>query len=120
MLTGVRTLSATSSLSYADNGQVVSDGNVHLTASSAANLGGVTTQTTGTGTYSLGADCSGLAHVSNANGTIDYMLVLVQDGQIGLFLVSDAGLIGVKHYCLSADKVVVFAPPQRDSGKRPV
>jgi uncharacterized protein (TIGR03437 family) len=92
LLTGIKTISATPSFLYADNGQLISDGNGKLSASSAANLNGVTTQTTGTGTYSMETDCSGTAHISNANGTIDYMFALVQDGQIGLFLASDAGL----------------------------
>jgi uncharacterized protein (TIGR03437 family) len=107
LLTGVRTLSLASSLLYADNGQLISDGNGHVSASSAANLNGVTTSTTGTGTYTVATDCSGLAHISNANGTIDYSFALVQDGQIGLFLASDTG------YTVSGTAQPQFAATQQ-------
>jgi hypothetical protein len=107
LLTGVVRLSANSSLLYADDGQVVSDGNGHLSASSVANVNGATTAATGAGSYTVSNDCSGAAHVTNANGTTDYLFAVVQDGQGALFLGSDLG------YTIGGTAQPQFAAPQQ-------
>lgn len=105
LLTGVRT-SGSNSLLYADDGQVVSDGNGNLSASSVANINGAEAEAAGTGSYTVASDCSGVAHITNTNGTLDYSFALVQDGQSALFLVRDTG------YTLAGTAQSQFAAPQ--------
>ncbi len=92
---------------YADDGQVVADGNGGLAVSSNANVGGIITPATGTGTYSLAGDCSGTARVSNANGTVDYVLAVVQDGKGVLFIGTDPG------YVIAGSAEPQFVAPQQ-------
>jgi uncharacterized protein (TIGR03437 family) len=107
LLTGVVELSTNNSAVYADDGQVVSDGNGNLSASSVVNLNGAAAPATGTGSYTIASDCSGTAHITNANGTIHYLFALVQDGQSALFLGSDPG------YVISGAFQPQFAAPQQ-------
>ena len=76
---------------YADAGQFVADGNGNATGASVANFGGSVSQTNATGSYSVASDCSGVAQVTNQNGTLNYRFALVQDGQAALFFESDPG-----------------------------
>lgn len=90
-LTGYTTASGTSYL-YSDSGQIISDGNGNLTATSVTNLGGAFSNTTGSGTYSITSQCSGTATITNESGNpSNYAIAVVQDGQQLLFLETDAG-----------------------------
>jgi hypothetical protein len=79
---------------YSDAGQFLADGNGNGTVASVANLGGIASQTTATGTYTVASDCSGSARVTNANGTSNYRFAVVNSGQAALFLDTDAGWTG--------------------------
>ena len=91
LLTGVASLTG-SNLTFAETGTVTSDGNGNLSAIAITNFGGAVSNVTGQGPYSIGSDCSGTAHITNSNGTANYAVALVEDGQSLLFLETDAGM----------------------------
>jgi hypothetical protein len=75
---------------YENANQTVFDGKGGVTIS-----GTVTTSSaigsplTGTGTYSISSDCSGVAQINSPGGTLNYLLARVEGGTI-LFLENDA------------------------------
>jgi uncharacterized protein (TIGR03437 family) len=87
LLTGV----APGGIPYSDVGQLVVDGNGNGSVTSLANIGGNTSQATGTGTYTVGSDCMGTAQVSNQNGTLNYQFAIVKDGRAALFINTNPG-----------------------------
>jgi uncharacterized protein (TIGR03437 family) len=93
---------------YSDAGQITSDGNGNLSGASLANLGGTVSQVTGSGTYTIGSDCSGTANlIGSQNTSANYRFALVRDGQVALFFGSDPGRI------VSGVFTPQFAPPQQ-------
>ncbi|HEX5229604.1 MAG TPA: IPT/TIG domain-containing protein [Bryobacteraceae bacterium] len=90
-LTGYASTSGMNYL-YSDAGQIVADGNGSFTASSVTNLGGAFSNTNGTGSYSITAQCSGTATISHPGSTAsNYSIAVVEDGQQILFLETDSG-----------------------------
>ena len=90
-LTGFSTSSGTSYL-YTDSGQWVADGNGNLTSASVTNLGGAFSNNTGTGSYSITSQCSGIATIYiQGSGAKTYAIAIVEDGQQALFLETDSG-----------------------------
>jgi hypothetical protein len=75
---------------YSNAGQVVSDGSGHLTSNGVANVGTGAQPLSGNGSYSIGTDCSGTAQLTNANGTSNYRVAVVEGGTV-LFLETDTG-----------------------------
>ena len=90
LLTGVAYLSG-SGYYYSQAGNVVSNGNGDISGVAMVNTNGTTVATTFTGSYSLGSDCSGTAHVSSSSGTSNYSIAVVENGQGIVFLDTDAG-----------------------------
>ena len=90
LLTGYASVSGQSYL-YSDSGQVASDGNGNLSATTTTNLGGTFSNIKGTGTYSLSNSCQGTAVISSPTTTSNYVIAIAQDGQVVLFLETDAG-----------------------------
>ena len=90
VLTGVAGVSGGSYV-YSDTGQVAADGNGNLTSTSIANLGGTFSNISGTGTYSVTKQCSGMATITTQPGTSNYVFAVVEDGQMVLFLETDTG-----------------------------
>jgi hypothetical protein len=84
-------LSGVSGGVFAEEGQVVSDGNGNLNVTSVVNSNGTVVQVPGTGTYSVAADCSGTLSVSSQLGNNGYLFASVQNSQAALFLSTDAG-----------------------------
>jgi uncharacterized protein (TIGR03437 family) len=91
LLTGVASLSG-SNLTFAETGTATSDGNGKLSAIAITNFGGTASNVTGQGPYSIGSDCSGTAQISNSNGTANYAIAVVDNGQGLLFLETDTGM----------------------------
>lgn len=91
LLTGVASVSG-SNLTFAETGTVTSDGNGNVSAIAIANFGGTPSQVTGQGHYSIGSDCLGAIQISNSNGTANYSVALVENGQSLVFLETDAGM----------------------------
>jgi uncharacterized protein (TIGR03437 family) len=106
VLAGATAVSGGTSV-YSDAGQITSDGNGNLSGASLANLGGAVSQVTGTGTYTVGSDCSGTASlIGSQNTSANYRFALVRDGQVALVFGSDPGRI------VSGVFTPQFAPPQ--------
>jgi uncharacterized protein (TIGR03437 family) len=85
MLSGVSSLSG-STITFAETGTVSSDG-----AGNLSSVAIVPSQATGQGPYSISSDCSGTTQISDSNGTANYALAVVEDGQSVLFMETDAG-----------------------------
>jgi uncharacterized protein (TIGR03437 family) len=90
VLTGFASVSGVSYL-YSDSGQVTADGNGNLTSTSITNAGGAFSNIAGTGSYSVTSQCNGTASLTTQNGTSNYVIAIVQDGQQVLFLETDTG-----------------------------
>ncbi len=78
---------------YAEEGQVTSDGNGGLSASSVVNLNGSLTPVPAHGTYTIGSDCSGTAQLINQFGTHNFSFAAVQDGLKLVFSEIDSGAV---------------------------
>jgi hypothetical protein len=89
LLSGVVSLAASTYL-YSDAGQVVSNGSGGITTISVANIGAGASQASGTGTYSIASDCSDTAQVTDQNGKANYIVAVVEGGNV-LFMESDGG-----------------------------
>jgi hypothetical protein len=76
---------------YSQAGNAVSDGNGNMSVGSTVNVNGTTVSTSATGSYSLASDCSGTVRVSNQNGTANYIVGVVENGQGMVFLETDSG-----------------------------
>jgi hypothetical protein len=86
MVLGGGTYVGTTRSDYANQCQVVFDGNGHLTAAgeiTTAAAGG--TAWTGTGTYTIAADCTGSAQITTANGTMNLILGKTSGGGLIIF-----------------------------------
>jgi len=84
------TYAAAVRIAYEAANQTVFDGNGGVTVTGEVTTSGTTSSTwNGTGTYFMGADCSGTAHITSPNGTVNYLLARVAGGTV-LFLESDA------------------------------
>jgi uncharacterized protein (TIGR03437 family) len=105
LLTGVAFLSG-NGYYYSQAGSATGDGRGNMNATGMANVGGSTVTSTGQGPYSVASDCSGTASVKNQNGTADYFIAVVEDGQALLFMESDAG------YDVGGVAQPLFATPQ--------
>jgi len=71
--------------------QLVFDGKGGVTANGVVAIGGSPgSVTTGSGTYSISADCSGVMQIIGPGGTFNYFLARVQGGTVLIFQ-SDAG-----------------------------
>jgi uncharacterized protein (TIGR03437 family) len=103
LLTGV----APGGLPYTEAGQFVADGNGNGSVAGVGDIGGSVSQTTGSGTYNVASDCSGTASISNQNGTLNYRLAIVKDGQVALFIGTDPG------WTIAGLFTPQFAPPQQ-------
>jgi hypothetical protein len=78
---------------YSEEGELTADGNGNLTVSSVLNRNGTISQVPGTGSYSLSADCSGTAAITDQFGTHNYRIALVLASRFALLLETDAGTI---------------------------
>ncbi len=78
-------------LQVSEEGQMVSDGDSHLTLGGVFNSNGTTSQIASTGNYSLRGDCSGSASITNPSGTANYLFAMVESGKSVLFLETDVG-----------------------------
>ena len=105
LLTGVAFLSG-NGYYYSQTGSATGDGRGNMNATGMANVGGSTLTSTGQGPYSVASDCSGTASVKNQNGTANYFIAVVEDGQALLFMESDAG------YAVGGVAQPLFATPQ--------
>ena len=84
-------LSGTTSNRFSNTNQIVSDGNGNMTLSGVTVLDGATgVPYTGTGTYTLGSDCTGTAKVTVGNLTTNFNIVRPEGGNL-LILETDAG-----------------------------
>ena len=92
LLTGAVFLSGTGYY-YSQAGSATVDGAGNMSATGIANVSGSTLTSTGQGPYSVGSDCSGTASVRNQNGTANYFIAIVGDGQALLFMESDTGYV---------------------------
>jgi hypothetical protein len=90
LLTGVQSATGRTGV-YADAGAVTADGNAHITTTSMVNANGASLTTSGIGTYSMAADCSGTAVITDQYGTISYLFAVVDGGQGLLFLATNPG-----------------------------
>jgi uncharacterized protein (TIGR03437 family) len=73
-----------------DSGSISSDGNGNWTVHSTVNLGGAVNSMTATGTYSVSADCSAAAKLTDQLGNVtNYMLAIVEDGETILLIRTD-------------------------------
>jgi uncharacterized protein (TIGR03437 family) len=90
LLAGFATVSGVSYL-YSNSGQITADGNGNLSSAGITNQGGASSNTTGTGTYSVSSDCHGIASITVQAVAFNYVFAIVQDGQQVLFLETDAG-----------------------------
>jgi len=90
LLTGAAFLSG-NGYYYSQAGSATGDGRGNMNATGMANVSGSTVTSTGQGPYSVAGDCSGTASVKNQNGTANYFIAVVEDGQAVLFMESDAG-----------------------------
>jgi hypothetical protein len=85
-VSGVRT-------TYEDINQTVFDGKGGLTVTGVVTTGNANgAPLNGSGTYSIAADCSGVAQVNTSNGPINYLLARVEGGTI-LFIENDANTV---------------------------
>jgi hypothetical protein len=78
---------------YSNAGQLVSTGSGNISTNGVANIGtnaGGNQPITGTGTYSIASDCSGTAQLTNAFGTTNYRVAVVEGGTV-LFIDVDPG-----------------------------
>lgn len=91
---------------YSQAGNATGDGRGNMSATGMANVGGSTLTSTGQGPYSVASDCSGTASVKNQNGTANYFIAVVDDGQALLFMESDSG------YAVAGVAQPLFATPQ--------
>lgn len=105
LLTGVAFLSG-NGYYYSQAGSATGDGRGNMNATGMANVGGSTLTSTSQGPYSVASDCSGTASVKNQNGTANYFIAVVEDGQGLLFMESDAG------YAVGGVAQPLFATPQ--------
>lgn len=93
VLLGGGTYAGTVRTSYEAAIQAVFDGNGGLSLAGVVTTGSTTgSRLTGTGTYSISADCSGVAQVSTPNGTLNYLLARIEGGTV-LFLENDANTL---------------------------
>ena len=85
------TFAGTVRTAYELDTQIVFDGKGGITSANGVLTSGTTpgTPTTGTGTYSIAADCSGTAQVISAAGTLNFLLARVQGGTL-LIMENDA------------------------------
>jgi uncharacterized protein (TIGR03437 family) len=90
LVTGVTSANGVN-ITFAEAGNVVSDGAGGLSGTTFANTGGTTVTATGTGSYTVSNDCSGTAQTTDSNGTANYMIAVVEDGGGILFMQTDAG-----------------------------
>jgi len=104
LLTGAAFLSGTGYY-YSQAGSATGDGRGNMTATGMANVSGSTVTSTGQGPYSVASDCSGTASIQNQNGTANYFMAVVEDGQAVLFMESDAG------YAVGGDAQPLFVTP---------
>lgn len=105
LLTGVAFQSG-NGFYYSQAGGVTGDGRGSMSATGMANASGSILTTTGQGPYSVASDCSGTASVKNQNGTANYFIAVVEDGQAVLFMESDAG------YAVGGVAQPLFVTPQ--------
>ena len=91
---------------YSQAGSATGDGLGIMNATGMVNVNGTTLTTTGQGPYSVGSDCSGTASVKNQNGTANYFIAVVEDGQALLFIESDSG------YVVGSVAQPIFVTPQ--------
>jgi hypothetical protein len=75
---------------YTAAGRFVADGSGALTVKTNTNTIGGPNQVAGAGSYSISNDCSGVAQVTNASGTANYSIAVVNGGNV-LFLQTDNG-----------------------------
>jgi uncharacterized protein (TIGR03437 family) len=122
LLAGYQVLGGTAFV-YADDGQLISDGNGNLSVSSVANLNGNVASLNSTGTYSVGSNCIGSARISNSAGTIAYQFAIAEDGQAALFFSTTPGYVvgGIAEPQFSAPQSAVvnsgsFAPNSLSPG----
>jgi hypothetical protein len=89
LLSGVISGSSGSAF-YSNAGQVVANGSGGIISSGSANVGAGGAPISGTGTYSIAGDCSGAVQLTNANGTSNYSVAVVEGGSV-LFMETDPG-----------------------------
>lgn len=106
LLTGAAYLSG-NGYYYSQAGSATGDGRGNMSATGMINVSGTTLTTTGQGPYSMASDCSGTASIRNQNGTANYFIAVVEDGQAVLFMESDTG------YSVAGVAQPVFVAPQR-------
>jgi len=75
---------------YSETGQLLADGNGHITDTNVYDLGGGGRSDSGSGTYNINADCSGTVQLVYPEGTYTYNIALAQGGDL-LFLETDPG-----------------------------
>lgn len=75
---------------YSETGQVTADGNGHITATNVYNLGGGGQSDGGGGTYTINADCTGIAQLVYPDGAFNYNIALAQGNNL-LLLETDSG-----------------------------
>ncbi len=78
---------------YAEEGQVIANGNGALSANAVVNLSGTLTSVPAHGTYTVNSDCSGTAQLINQFGTHNFAVAVVEDGHLGVFAETDAGAV---------------------------
>jgi uncharacterized protein (TIGR03437 family) len=105
LLTGI-VFNGNTAFYYSQAGTATADGRGGMSATGMANVNGTTLTSTGQGNYSIASDCSGTASVRNQNGTANYYVALVADGQGLLFMESDNG------YTVAGEAQPQFSPPQ--------
>ena len=105
LLTGAVFLSG-NAYYYSQAGSTTADGGGNMNATGMANVSGSTLTTSGQGQYSVANDCSGTAGVKNQNGTANYFIAVVEDGQALLFMESDTG------YAVGGVAQPLFVAPQ--------
>jgi hypothetical protein len=76
---------------FSDAGQGTFDGNGGLTFASSANFGAGASQISGTGTYAVASDCSGIMQATDQDGTANYTIAATADNGLVLFLETDTG-----------------------------
>jgi uncharacterized protein (TIGR03437 family) len=79
---------------FSDAGAISSDGNGNLTTRSTVNLGGAVSSAITIGTYSVSADCSATAKITDQLGNVrNYTLAIAEDGGIILFIRIDPNTV---------------------------
>ncbi len=92
---------------YSQAGSATGDGRGNLNTTGVINVNGRALNSTAHGTYGLGSDCTGSAMLTDEYGATSYFISVAQDGQVLLFMQSDAG------YALAGVGQPIFVAPSK-------